>query len=39
VTLLEEIQNSAVDAQIDLATLLRKCKLLAARLGNQPLED
>jgi hypothetical protein len=39
VTLLEDIQNSAVDAKSDLATLLRKCKLLAARLGSQPLED
>ena len=37
-TLLEEIQISAVDAKSDLATLLRKCKLLAARLGSQPLE-
>ena len=39
VTPLEDIQNSAVDAKSDLATLLRKCKLLAARLGSQPLED
>lgn len=38
-TLLEDIQNSAVDAKSDLATLLRKCKLLAARLSNKPLED
>ncbi len=38
-TLLEDIQNSAVDANSDLATLLRKCKLLGARLGSQPLED
>ena len=38
-TILEDIQNSAVDASSDLATLLRKCKLLAARLGSQPLED
>lgn len=38
-TLLEDIQNSAVDAKSDLGTLLRKCKLLAARLGSQPLED
>jgi hypothetical protein len=39
VTILEEIQNSAVDSKSDLATLLRKCKVLAARLGSQPLED
>lgn len=38
-TLLEDIQNSAVDANSDLGTLLRKCKLLAARLGSKPLED
>jgi hypothetical protein len=38
-TLLEDIQNSAIDAKSDLGTLLRKCKLLAARLGSQPLED
>ena len=38
-TLLEDIQNSAIDAKSDLATFLRKCKLLAARLGSQPLQD
>lgn len=38
-TLLEEIQSSAIDANSDLATLLRKCKLLATRIRNQPLED
>jgi len=38
-TLLEDIQKSAVDAKSDLGTLLRKCKLLAARLGSQPLEE
>lgn len=38
-TFLEDIKNSAVDAKSDLGTLLRKCKLLAARLGSQPLED
>jgi hypothetical protein len=38
-TLLEDIQNSAIEAESDLGTLLRKCKLLAARLGSQPLED
>lgn len=38
-TLLEDIQGSAVDGNSDLATLLRKCKLLAARLGSQSLED
>ena len=38
-TLLEDIQSSAVDGKSELGTLLRKCKLLAARLGSQPLED
>jgi hypothetical protein len=38
-TLLEEIQNAAVDATSDLGTLLRKCKLLAARLGSKSLEE
>jgi AbiTii len=37
-TLLEDIQTSAIDSKSDLAALLRKCKLLAARLGSQPLE-
>jgi hypothetical protein len=39
VTLLEDIQSSAIDSKSDLAMLLRKCKLLGARLGSQPLED
>lgn len=38
-TLLEEIQNSAVDPGCDLGTILRKCKVLAARLGSRQLED
>ena len=38
-TLLEDIQNAAVDGSSDLGTLLRKCKLLAARLGSTQLED
>jgi len=38
-TLIEEIQKEAVDSKSDLGTLLRKCKLLAARLGSSPLED
>jgi hypothetical protein len=37
--MLEDIQDAAVDASSNLATLLRKCKVLAARLGSQPLED
>ena len=38
-SLLEDIQNAAVDSKSDLGMLLRKCKLLAARLGSKPLED
>lgn len=38
-TLLEEIQDAAIDGGSDLGTLLRKCKLLAARLGSKPLEE
>lgn len=38
-SLLEEIQAAAVDTDSDLGTVLRKCKLLAARLGNKQLED
>jgi len=38
-TLLEEIQTEAIDASSNLGTLLRKCKLLAARLDSQELED
>src|SRR5437773_6603256 len=38
-TLLEEIQQSAANATADVATLLRKSKLLAARLGSRPLEE
>lgn len=38
-SLLEEIQNDAISSASDLGALLRKCKLLAARLGSQPLEE
>jgi hypothetical protein len=37
--LLDEIQNEAVEASSDLGTLLRKCKVLAAQLGSQPIEQ
>ncbi|EGR1072261.1 hypothetical protein QXB71_004047 [Vibrio cholerae] len=33
-SLLREIQNSAIDANEPIGTLLRKCKVLAARLGS-----
>jgi hypothetical protein len=38
-SLLEEIQNEAVDSNTDLGMLLRKLKVLAARLGSEPLEN
>ena len=37
--LLEDIQNAASDPSSSVSTLLRKCRILAARLGNQRLED
>jgi hypothetical protein len=33
-SLLREIQDAAIDSSTDLAVLLRKCKVLAARLGS-----
>lgn len=33
-SLLRDIQAAAIDSEVPLATLLRKCKVLAARLGN-----
>mgnify|MGYP000739353037 CR=1 FL=1 len=33
-SLLREIQNTAIDSNIELASLLRKCKVLAVRLGS-----
>ncbi len=37
--LLEDIQIAAVDGRSDLGGILRKCKLLAARLDSKPLEE
>lgn len=33
-SLLRQIQDAAIDSSVDLPALLRKCKVLAARLGN-----
>ena len=33
-SLLRDIQNSAIDSSVPLTSLLRKCKILAVRLGN-----
>ncbi|MBU4277584.1 MAG: hypothetical protein KKC30_12650 [Proteobacteria bacterium] len=38
-SLLEDIHEAAVNGDSDLSTLLRKCKVLASRLGSKPLED
>ena len=38
-SILEDIQSAAIDGKSDLATILRKCKLLAARLDSEPLEN
>lgn len=38
-SLLRDIQNSAVDVNTDTATILRKCKILAARLGNVKFKE
>jgi hypothetical protein len=38
-SLLEEIQNDAVGSSQNLSEILRKVKLLAARLGNEPLAE
>jgi hypothetical protein len=38
-SLLREIQATAVDSSSDIATLLRKCKILAFRLGNDDFKN
>lgn len=38
-SLLREIQNSAIDGSTDLETLLRKCRVLAARLKNDEFKQ
>lgn len=38
-SLLREIQDAAVDQSTDLPALLRKCKILAARLGNNEFKS
>ena len=38
-SLLREIQNAAVDKDADIPTILRKCKVLAARLGNDQFKQ
>ncbi|MBA1333753.1 MAG: hypothetical protein HPY66_0146 [Firmicutes bacterium] len=38
-SLLREIQNAAVSSDNKIADILRKCKILAARLGNKEFEE
>src|SRR5437588_368821 len=38
-TLLAEIQTDAIDTSVSVSVLLRKCLLLAARLGHAPLRE
>lgn len=38
-SLLREIQTAAIDSNQDLASLLRKCKVLAARLGSSEFKE
>ena len=37
-SLLCDIQNDVIDTTVDVSIVLRKCKLLAVRLGNEPFE-
>ena len=38
-SLLRDIQNNAIDTNVDISVILRKCKVLAIRLGNEPFEN
>src|SRR6266446_7153671 len=38
-SLLKEIQTAATDQSTNTATLLRKCKVLAVRLGNEEFKQ
>jgi hypothetical protein len=38
-SLLQEIQDAAIDSHADLSTLLRKCRVLAARLKNDEFKS
>ena len=37
--LVREIQKEAIDGKSDLSTVLRKCLVLASRLGHEPLKN
>lgn len=38
-SLLREIQNDAVNSDVKVSDLLRKCKILAYRLGNNDFKN
>ncbi len=38
-SLLLDIQNDVIDTNVDISVILRKCKVLAVRLGNKPFEN
>ena len=38
-SLLREIQDAAIDEKTDITAVLRKCKVLAARLGNEEFKN
>lgn len=38
-SLLREIQDAAISSDVELAVLLRKCKVLAARLGSNEFKS
>ena len=38
-SLLRDIQNDVIDTNVDISVILRKCKVLAVRLGNEPFEN
>jgi len=38
-SLLRDIQNAAIDSSVNLACLLRQCKILASRLGNTEFKN
>jgi hypothetical protein len=38
-SLLRDIQDAAINSEIDISTVLRKCKVLAVRLGNENFKN
>ena len=38
-SLLRDVEEAAISAEVPLSVVLRKCRVLAARLGHKPLDD